>query len=381
MASPGSHPPKRLIICVDGTWCSEDGVGLGRNQTNIYRIWASVQKGICHDTTTGARWVQDTCYFKGLGTADELDLPKRLIAGAFGKGYSDQIRKIYRRCCELNGQDEVWLYGFSRGAFVVRAVAGMLHHLRAIKSTGQQFERDFQEALLLYRRIRRDQAKGAVRMIKPELSLPLTSCQVHYFREEKTHPAPSVKFIGVLDTVKALSDSELHDISYNNGTRHMRHALALHEDRAAMDPEYIYPHLTDLPSDRSFVQAWFVGNHMDLGGSKIHDGLSLYPLQWMLSESRKHGLALRFSGTANGVTIDNPLYLVSPEGPLGEQGPKMYTFKSRNGIETQMHDLRSIHEDRYTISFHKHRSLLWRKRPRNIFGHDEQLNGHHQASE
>jgi hypothetical protein len=101
----------------------------------------------------------------------------------------------------------------------------------------------------------------------------------------------------------------------------------------------------------------------------------------MLSESRKHGLALKFSGTANGVTIDNPLHLVSPEGPLGEQGPNMYTFKSRNGIETQMHDLRSIHEGRYTISFHKHRSLLWIKRPRNIFGQDGQLNGHHQTSE
>lgn len=162
MASREPQLPKRLVVCVDGTWCTEDGTTLGRNQTNLYRIWTSVKKGECLDTTKNVRWYQDTWYVKGLGTADGLDLVKRGIAGATGQGYSDQIRKIYSRCCELNEQDEVWFYGFSRGAFIVRAVAGLLYHLRAIKSAHQQFEKDYKEALSVYRSIRRSQTTGAV---------------------------------------------------------------------------------------------------------------------------------------------------------------------------------------------------------------------------
>ena len=169
----------------------------------------------------------------------------------------------------------------------------------------------------------------------------------------------------------------------------MRHALALHEERAAMDPEYVWPHLRSLadpPKDRSFVQAWFVGTHMDLGGSRDQDGLSLYPLQWMLSESRKLGLAPAFLNTTKGSSIDNPLFLISPEVPLGEPGSKTHTFKNRNGIETQMHDLRSIHNDhdmhsRYAVRLNKNCSWLWPKKARVAFGPDGNLNGYDLSGE
>lgn len=162
MAVEGRKTPKRLIICVDGTWCREDGVHDAGNQTNTYRISASVQQGDCTDDTSGKSWIQETVYVEGLGAADNLDFVQRNIAGAFGKGYSKQVKDVYKRCCNLGPNDEVWLYGFSRGAFVVRAVAGLLHNIRVIRATGEQFERDYKEALKFYPRIREQKRKGSV---------------------------------------------------------------------------------------------------------------------------------------------------------------------------------------------------------------------------
>lgn len=70
-------------------------------------------------------------------------------------------------------------------------------------------------------------------------------------------------------------------------------------------------------SDRSFVQAWFMGAQIDIGGSAKKYGLSLYPLQWMLTESRGKGLVLEFSAAPiirnKGAKIDNPLHVAFPE--------------------------------------------------------------------
>lgn len=72
----------------------------------------------------------------------------------------DQIKSVYRECCRLGPEDEVWLYGFSRGAYVMRAVAGILHYVCAIASAtpvsegpNKAFEDDYKEALKTYQRM------------------------------------------------------------------------------------------------------------------------------------------------------------------------------------------------------------------------------------
>ena len=113
-------------------------------------------------------------------------------------------------------------------------------------------------------------------------------------------PAPRIQFVGVFDTVKAVHDDDLYDITLNTSTHHLRHALALHENRKHMEPETIFPlnrsKQDALPPDRSFLQAWFAGVHIDIGGSAAKAGLSLLPLQWMLLESQSKGLCLGFAG-------------------------------------------------------------------------------------
>ena len=82
-----------------------------------------------------------------------------------GKGYSDKIRQAYEKCCELTEDDEVWLYGFSRGAFIVRAIAGLLFHIRSITARGDDFRKDYAKALKIYREVRLDQKAGEVRYV------------------------------------------------------------------------------------------------------------------------------------------------------------------------------------------------------------------------
>ena len=113
-------------------------------------------------------------------------------------------------------------------------------------------------------------------------------------------------------------DDKLYDIGFNDSIIHLRHALVLNENREAMAPEYVFPDFGkthNQQTDRSMIQAWFAGAHIDMGGSAQQDGLSLYPLQWILLESQDKGLVLQFSkvrGDLPWAKIDDPLKVVFP---------------------------------------------------------------------
>lgn len=163
----------------------------------------------------------------------------------------------------------------------------------------------------------------------------------------------------------------------------MRHALALNENRTAMTPEYVFPHIDTIGNGRSLVQAWFAGAHIDMGGSAKHDGLSLYPLQWMLLESQAQGLVLEFShGFTNrlGGDIDDPLRVVFPEHKFEGKGMEQSPFTTKNGIDVWMQDLRNVHDlkqyqDRYKAQINLRAHTLWKKKPRDIFTGDKLLRG------
>lgn len=88
----------------------------------------------------------------------------------FGNPAIDQIRDVYEHCCLTTGKDdEVWLFGFSRGAFVVRAVAGLLHYIGALKSAGEEsFKDDFNNALKVYKMLQQDNKLGVGRVSPPK---------------------------------------------------------------------------------------------------------------------------------------------------------------------------------------------------------------------
>lgn len=183
--------------------------------------------------------------------------------------------------------------------------------------------------------------------------------------------------------MKALNDGSLYETSFNDSIQHLRHALALNEDRRAFQPEYYFPDYKRLPlARRSIVQAWFVGAHIDVGGSAAKDGLALYPLQWMLIESRKKGLELEFDGSfGNRAKIDDPLKLVFPSYESEGKGANMSTFTVKNDLKIDMQDLRRVHglpryETRYAIHLNLSKRPWMRKEPRAAFNEDGTLKGY-----
>jgi len=163
----------------------------------------------------------------------------------------------------------------------------------------------------------------------------------------------------------------------------LRHALALNENRKDFHPEYLYPEFSLAKlRERSFVQAWFLGAHIDLGGSAAKDGLSLYPLQWMFLESRSKGLGLEFDSSFSGrVYIDNPLNVIFPEHVQQGKGEDLWCCKVENGVVVEMQDLRKVHKlvqykQRYKVQVNKHHAAYWTRRSRDPFNKDGELKGY-----
>ena len=164
-----------------------------------------------------------------------------------------------------------------------------------------------------------------------------------------------------------MKDKELYDIDWNDSIQNLRAALALNEDRELRKPKILVPALAKnfLHRDKkSFVQAWFIGTHLDMGGSAPEDGLALYPLQWMMLESETLYLVLGFDENNGGfygrARLESPLVLTGIEGD-GEK----YTFLTQNGIPIEMRDIRHRHkEDGYGIQLGKvynMRQNMWRR--------------------
>ncbi|KAK0369223.1 hypothetical protein CLIM01_13420 [Colletotrichum limetticola] len=346
----GSNGVRRIVVCVDGTWYNEDGRegnGYGNN-SNVFRIYASIKRGKTTDGR-GNKITQIVRYFQGIGV-DKKPLDT-WNDGITGVGCGEQIREF---CCkEMKSEDdEVWLFGFSRGAYVVRAVAALLHKytLKAVDGLPDGTDKSKWDNLKRLAGLKRDERRTM-------------GGQEYRFTLEHTRPPPKIKFIGLFDTVRmVIAQDKFYetvgiDVSF---AQHVRHAVALNEERK------MFPLLPLITNERamtgreqdSHLQAWFVGAHADMGGGAEHDGLSLYPLQWILIESQGKGLILEHNpeGRLKGL-IENPLKLAFPDPPplLSVEGVEAYipdvdpvkdepwTFKYSNGIEISMYDLRESH--------------------------------------
>lgn len=160
---------------------------------------------------------------------------------------------------------------------------------------------------------------------------------------------PVIHFLGLLDSIKVGREPSRPQPALLKSTQTLRHALALNETRNSFQPCLFgpLPALSPDLAQRSIIEAWFIGSHADIGGGSQEDGLSLYPLQWMLLESRAHGLIFEPSWDNQSIT-EEPLGLVFPLVP--DQDPSKphqpltpWTFQYNNGIQIEMVDIRSTH--------------------------------------
>lgn len=362
-----AYPRTRLIICVDGT--SSSAPSGSPSETNVHRIYTSIQRGICTDRISGETFNQIAQYIPGSGHSDDVVFKDRMHV--FGQSDVKQIEEVYDRCSQLSPEkDEVWLFGFGRGAMVVRAVAGLMHSLGAMASAGQPgFGQDFKRLLKVM------QHPSNLALYSPSSIFP------------NTRPAPRIQFVGVFDPIKCKHD-DVFDTSFNRSIRNMRQAVALHEDKESLSPALLFPE--DLRGStlkdygRSFIQAYFVGRHTDIGGSAKRCGLALYPCQWMWLEARQFGLAVHMTEKASGE--HEPPFALLPRPAKKEekeQRAKLWSFASENGITVRMQDLRKIYrdagdrEERYAVRLASPwLSSAREKKPRNPFEADGYLLGY-----
>jgi uncharacterized protein (DUF2235 family) len=295
---------KKIVICCDGTWNRADQERNGVPcPTNVVKLAYRVAKRDEHGTS------QVIYYDQGVGTGNALD---RFSGGAFGQGLEENIYGAYRfLVANYEEGDEIYLFGFSRGAFTARSLAGMIRNCGVLR---RESVRHYTEALRLYR-------DGERRPSHPDSVAFRTRHSICKGLDIE------IEFIGVWDTVGALGiplrglrsltrrRHQFHDAELSGTVRNTYHALVIDEQRTPFEPT-----LWDYkPKDEQTVeQVWFCGVHSDVGGGYPDNGLSDIALDWMISKADAHGLC--FDGPTMKI---NPLQ-PQPLGTLHNSKKGMY---------------------------------------------------------
>ena len=263
---------KRVIVCCDGTWNDTDNQS---TDTNVFRIARAI-----HATQHTGGVLQIVLYLSGVGTSG-LEFEK-LVAGATGLGVGDNIRSAYMFIAQnYLPADEVFLFGFSRGAFTARSLAGLINACGILK---REKLGDLPSAWAYYRSDPPHSPQDFVARYK-------TDC----------HLGAKIKFLGVWETVGALGvpgrlfsaenarKFAFHDTGPCAVVEHGCHALAVDEHRHDFVPTFW---TGPAPAGVRIEQVWFAGAHSDVGGGYITRTLADIPLVWMARKAEADGLVL-----------------------------------------------------------------------------------------
>ena len=265
---------KRLVICCDGTWNTPDQADGGRPApTNVAKVALSVSP------SDHGNIEQRVYYQHGVGVSRW----EHIRGGAFGFGLSRNVREAYRFIVEnYKSGDELYFFGFSRGAFTARSVVGLIRNAGVLR---RENAARIDEAYALYR-------DRAVHPNDVESQLFRRSYSVE----------PRIRFIGVWDTVGALGIPlsgvpgfksitrrwAFHDTSLSSIVDAAYQALAIDEQRRPFEPAIWEPQ--DDSEKQTIEQVWFSGVHSDIGGGYADSGLSDIALTWMVDRAATNGL-------------------------------------------------------------------------------------------
>lgn len=270
MCTSPDQVPKNLIICCDGT-----SNGPTHARTNVIKLWLALERDehqiVYYDPGVGTLGNPSRLTTLGKAISRWIDL-------AAGTGLRQNVIEAYEFLMDhyVPG-DQIFLFGFSRGAYTVRALAGMLEmcgllhvgaknfvpHLWQIYSNEEGRSTTFGKRMRVASEIRRFNVK------------------------------PEIKFLGVWDTVSSwgffFNFRSLLYTAKIKRVAHIRHAVAIDERRAAFRQN-----LFDPKENRDLLEVWFAGTHCDVGGGHPEEdsGLSKVALEWMIDEASQFGLRL-----------------------------------------------------------------------------------------
>jgi uncharacterized protein (DUF2235 family) len=265
--------PKRLVLCCDGTWNTPDQLA----PTNVTKVALAVAEQDAKGTE------QRVFYSLGVGTK----WGERIGGGAFGYGLSHNVIEAYRFLVQNYAPgDELFFFGFSRGAFTARSTAGFVRNAGVLRP---QHANRVDDAYTLYR--------DRTSKTHPR------STESTLFRRSFSYE-PRIRFIGVWDTVGALGIPvsgfgvaklvnerwAFHDTALSSYVDAAFQALAIDEKRGPFQPTLWAPQ-PDPPKNQRVEQVWFSGVHSDVGGGYPEHDLSDITLLWMVGCARAYGLA------------------------------------------------------------------------------------------
>ena len=266
--------PRNIVVCCDGT-----GNEVATDSTNVLRLF----RMLVRDDR------QVAYYDGGVGTlVDPAAIStvrkyfSRRLDAAIGLRVRENVIAAYRFLVRTyQPGDRIYLFGFSRGAYTVRAVAGLINFLG---------------------------------LVRPELENLATLAWAVYANEAHVYtvtsrfgggnrfnvafgvsPKPTVHFVGVWDTVSSFgwfwNFQTLPYTATNPSIDHIRHALAIDERRACFPANLFFPREEQRPNCK---QVWFAGVHADVGGGYPEEeaALAKVPLAWMLREAQALGLLI-----------------------------------------------------------------------------------------
>jgi uncharacterized protein (DUF2235 family) len=269
----------RLIVCFDGTWNRPDtNVDLAaRVETNVCRFYEAIPSGKLPGGDVQQKW-----YDTGVGT----NWYDRVAGGTFGIGIDQKIREGYQWLVENYpapdpSDIEVFILGFSRGAYTARSMVGMIRNCGLLLPDNAHRIGD---AYALYRQ--RDEGAD--------------TDQAQAFRDRYSREI-KIKFLGVWDTVGALGiplpalqwlnakEYAFHDTELSGIVQNAAHAVAIDEFRV----DYQVTLWAPVPKpDQNVEQRWFIGAHADVGGGYQSRLLSDITLAWMQGKAVAAGLAI-----------------------------------------------------------------------------------------
>lgn len=271
---------KRIAIFADGTWNSPEQGGA----TNVLQMARAVRQIV--DGTA-----QIAFYDWGVGTDR-----KKLAGGISGAGIDKNIMDCYRFIVHnYEPGDQLFFFGFSRGAYTVRSLAGFIRNCGLLR---RRHAGRIADAFSLYRQRSRASSPDEARAVKFRKDFAVANIS-------------KIEFVGVWDTVGALGipvpfwgtlgerEFLFHDTEPSKIVQHARHAVSIDENRQDFEPTL----WSDKPG-LDLKQVWFAGVHSDIGGGYDERGLSDCACRWMIGEAASFGL--RFETHLTGAVSPDP---------------------------------------------------------------------------
>ncbi len=268
---------RKIILCNDGTWNSPDDEDRGkRRPTNISKISRAISPMDSDGTS------QIVYYDEGVGT----EFGQKLIGGITGAGLSNNVLQAYRFLAHnyVVG-DEIYLFGFSRGAYTSRSISGLINRVGLIHKDDIFYLPELYE------------------FYKSGAEEPVINA---FFQDKNIQRSnPRIKMIGVFDTVGALGvpfgginkllsgldliEFQFHDVNLSPNVDYAYHALGIDERRVPFEPSLW---VKKPNSTKEMEQRWFVGVHSNIGGGYNPDGLANIALKYIVNKAK--GLGLQF---------------------------------------------------------------------------------------